>query len=256
MPNCLIKHWIQDRAVSVLHAVITPYRWRMILYHCERCPSASSTDNTAGLCANKIQLRTTVPICIFPGCEQGIYPAACWHQHAGKGVLGSCWPTVWPGLTGTARAHSDLIKLDSLSWGTFTSRYIQFFQINPACKGGFVLKVLPLILLPIRRSTGKQKGKRCLSPLSILLLPFCSLHTFAGKLFPPQCISQQTRDPVEMHYSSAGISTMHWAPDPAPHGRPCQAAMPPGAHGQSRAFHTKIDQFLLYLFPLALSTTA
>lgn len=178
MPNCLIKHWIQDRAVSVLHAVITPYRWRMILYHCERCPSASSTDNTAGLCANKIQLRTTVPICIFPGCEQGIYPAACWHQHGGKGVLGSCWPTVWPGLTGTARAHSDLIKLDSLSWGTFTSRYIQFFQINPACKGGFVLKVLPLILLPIRRSTAKQKGKRCLSHLC----PFCCFLSAACTL--------------------------------------------------------------------------
>lgn len=85
---------------------------------------------------------------------------------------------MWPGLTGTARVHSDLIKLDSLSWGTFTSRYIQFFQINPACKGGFVLKVLPLILPPIRRSTAKQKGKRCLSHLC----PFCCFLSAACTL--------------------------------------------------------------------------
>lgn len=61
---------------------------------------------------------------------------------------------------------------------------------------------------------------------------------------------------MEMHYNSAGISATCWALEPAPHGWLCQAAMPPGAHSQSRAFHTKIDQFLVYLFPLSLSTTA
>lgn len=249
--------------MSVPYAVIIRYRWKMIRYRCERCPSASSSDNTAGLRTNKIYLRATVHTRLLSRLRTGGLSSR---------MEASTW---WAGTLGRAPAHgvtrlcrragpnrsvnhSELIKLHSLSQGTFTLRY--FGSSTEFClgRGIYVRIVSPFIWLPVRRSTAKQKGERCLSRLSpFCLLPFCSLHAFAGELFPPQMHlaidSAPCRNTLQVcrHFCdtlSTGAST------------PRTAVPGSSASGNSRLRRFlrergRIDQFSVPLFPLALSTT-
>lgn len=187
-------------AISVPFAVIARYHWRMISYRCERCPSASRRDNTAGLCTYKMYLRATVRIRVLPRLRTGglsswmvasTWWAGSFRCMLAHGKAGLCCRAGLAGAAQTDRVISSLIKLCSLSQRTFTLRYFGFSVKFCLRSSIYATIVLPCIMLAIRRSTAKQKGKHCLSRLSLFcLLPFRSLHTFAGKVFPLQCISQ------------------------------------------------------------------
>lgn len=110
-----------------------------------------------------------------------------------------------------------------------------------------MLKVPPLILLPIRRST-KQKGKRCLSRLC----PFCCfLSAVCTLLLGSYFLRNAFRNRPETLWKCIRALQAFLQPAASAPRTAVPAAMPSGAHGQSRSFHTKIDQFLVLLFPFS-----